>query len=93
MSIAIVGGNECMERRYLDLCKQFNCDAKIFTKPKGLKSKIGNPDVLILFTNTVSHKMTRIALAALEENTTIIRCPSSSVSSLKDVLSNHFVNA
>ena len=25
MSVVILGGNECMERRYIDLCKSYSC--------------------------------------------------------------------
>ena len=35
MSVVIVGGNERMERRYKDLCEDFQCRAKVFTKPRG----------------------------------------------------------
>lgn len=35
MSIVILGGNECMERRYKDLCDSYQCQSKIFTKPSG----------------------------------------------------------
>lgn len=35
MSVVILGGNECMERRYKDLCKSYQCQSKIFTKPAG----------------------------------------------------------
>ena len=58
MSVVILGGNECMERRYKDLCKSYQCQSKIFTKPAGgLRNKLGNPDLMIFFTNTMSHKM------------------------------------
>ena len=50
MSVVIVGGNDCMVRRYKDLCKQYDCQAKVFTQMKdGLKNKIGCPDLLVLF--------------------------------------------
>ena len=63
MSVVIVGGNDCMVRRYKDLCKQYDCQAKVFTQMKdGLKNKIGCPDLLVLFTSTMSHKMLRYAL-------------------------------
>ena len=26
MSVVIVGGNECMERKYKDLCREYGCD-------------------------------------------------------------------
>ena len=28
MSIVILGGNECMERRYMDLCQSYCCRAR-----------------------------------------------------------------
>ena len=41
MSIVILGGNECMERRYMDLCQSYRCRAKVFIKPVGgLKNKL-----------------------------------------------------
>ena len=33
MSVVILGGNECMERRYKELCQSYKCSAKVFTKP------------------------------------------------------------
>lgn len=58
MSIVIIGGHERMETQYKQICKQYKCKAKVFTKMKtDLKNKIGSPDLLILFTSTVSHKM------------------------------------
>ena len=33
MSVIILGGNECMERQYKDLCREYKCHAKIFIKP------------------------------------------------------------
>ncbi len=45
MSVVILGGNECMERRYKELCQSYKCSAKVFTKPAGgLKNKLGSPD-------------------------------------------------
>lgn len=31
MSICIIGGNERMERQYVNICKKHNCKAKVFT--------------------------------------------------------------
>ena len=93
MSIAIIGGNECMERRYISLCEDYGFKAKIFTKDKGIKDKIGTPDMVVLFTNTVSHKMVRQALSNVEaSNTIVVRSHSSSVSSLKEILTQHSAN-
>ena len=58
MSVVIVGGNECMECRYKEICKQYGHEAKVFTKERGsVARKMGCPDLLIMFTGTVSHKM------------------------------------
>lgn len=47
-----------MAGQYESICKSYGCKAKVFTKESGaLKKKIGSPDLLVLFTNTVSHKM------------------------------------
>ena len=90
MSIVIVGGNECMVHRYQELCQTCNCEAKIFTKPKGIKEKMGTPDLLILFTNTVSHKMVKTALSNVSnKDVRVVRSHSSSMSSLKQILEQH----
>lgn len=48
MSVVILGGNECMERRYKELCQTYRCQAKVFTKPAGgLRNKLGSPDLMI----------------------------------------------
>lgn len=91
MSVAIIGGNECMERRYIDLCKQYKCKAKVFTKPKGMSNRIGKPDMVVFFTNTMSHKMINMAMTALGGDTKIVRSHSSSLASLKDILNEHAV--
>ena len=58
MSVVIVGGNERMAAQYEEICRCYGCKAKVFCKENGsLKRKMGVPDLLILFTNTVSHKM------------------------------------
>ena len=44
--------------QYKKICKEHNCKAKVFTQmPAKLGNQIGSPDLIILFTNTVSHKM------------------------------------
>ncbi|MBR6763242.1 MAG: DUF2325 domain-containing protein [Clostridia bacterium] len=90
MSIVIVGGNECMVRQYKDLCSSFNCKAKIYPKmSKGMKD-FGSPDLLVLFTNTVSHKMVHCALCELKgKSTRIARSHSSSMAALKSILEEH----
>ena len=42
MKVVILGGNECMERQYKDICEEYCGKAKIFIKPSGsLKNKLG----------------------------------------------------
>jgi hypothetical protein len=88
MSIVIVGGNERMECQYANLCKKYDCKAKIFTKEKGsFRKKLGCPDLLILFTNTVSHKMVHSAAQeAKRNNIPIARVHTSSLAALTGVL-------
>ena len=91
MSVVIIGGNERMVCQYSDICKDYGCKAKVFAKENGpIRKKIGNPDLLILFTNTVSHKM---VLAAAQEakrnNIPMARIHTSSAAALKGVLSEY----
>ncbi len=58
MSVVIVGGNECMVRQYKELCREYKCKAKIYPKMAGSLKNIGMPDLLVLFTNTVSQNDT-----------------------------------
>ena len=91
MSVVILGGNECMERRYKDLCQSYKCSAKVFTKPSGgLKNKLGDPDLTIFFTSTMSHKMLKSALCEMKgQNTAIEHCHTSSLSALRSILEKH----
>ena len=91
MSVVSLGGNECMERRYKELCQAYSCQAKIFTKSSGgLKNKLGRPDLMIFFTSTMSHKMVQGALSELKGGDTIIeRCHTSSLSALRGILEKH----
>lgn len=55
----------------------------------GLKN-IGSPDLLVLFTNTISHKMVRCALSEIKgQNIKIARSHSSSIAALKSILDTH----
>ena len=93
MSVVIIGGHDRMVSEYKKICKAYNCKAKIFTQPSGdLRSQIGKPDLMVLFTNTVSHKMVRCAVDEAEKNNLeIVRCHSSSKSALKNVLEGYGV--
>lgn len=91
MSIVILGGNECMERRYKELCQAYSCQARVFTKFNGgLKNKLGNPDLMIFFTGTMSHKMLQGALRTVKNRAMIVeRCHTSSLAALRGILERH----
>lgn len=88
MSVVIVGGHDRMVTKYKEICKKHKCKAKVFTQMGAdLNKKIGNPDLLVLFTNTVSHKMVKTAVEeAKKNNTEVVRCHTSSASALSEIL-------
>lgn len=91
MSVVIIGGNECMERNYRSICRDFRHEAKVLIKPVGgLKRKMGNPDMVIFFTGAMSHKMLQGAMSELKGQDVIIEhCPTSSASALRRVLKKY----
>ena len=91
MKVVIIGGNECMECQYCDICKHYGCKAKVFAKESGpLKKKIGCPDLMILFTSTVSHKMVISASQeAKRSNIPSERVHTSSAAALRSVLERY----
>lgn len=93
MSVVIVGGNECMVCQYEKICKEHGFNAKVFAKEKGsFRKKLGNPDLMILFTNTVSHKMMNTAVSEAKRNKIRIeRIHSSSAAALTNVLAGYCV--
>lgn len=91
MSVVIIGGNDRMHRIYTEACAQYGCTAKIFMDNKGvIRKKIGSPDLMILFTSTVSHKMVESALSEAKRcNARVARSHSSSLSALHGILREH----
>lgn len=90
MSIVIIGGNECMTRKYTEICELYSCKARVYPKMCSSMKNIGTPDLLVLFTNTVSHKMIRCALSDIKgKEVKIARCHSSSVTALRGILEEH----
>lgn len=91
MSVVIIGGHECMERQYKQICRACGHDAKVYTKPTGaMRSGFGRADLLILFTSTVSHTMVKAAVQAAKGSCPMIeRSHTSSAAALKDILSRY----
>ena len=93
MSIVIVGGHDRMVCQYKKICKNYKCKAKVFTQMSAdMDKQMGSPDVFILFTNTVSHKMViTAAQEAKRNNVPIARIHTSSAAALKTVLDEYCV--
>jgi hypothetical protein len=94
MCVVIVGGNERMERQYRDACEARGCKTKIFLKDKGeMRRNMGSPDLVILFTSTVSHGMVNCALSEAKRcDAAIARSHSSSLNALHTILRTHCVS-
>ena len=92
MSIVIVGGHDRMVGQYKKICKSYKCKCKVFTQMEAdFGKKIGCPDLLVLFTGTVSHKLMRNALNEIKgSDIRITRSHTSSMSALKHILDEHF---
>ena len=87
MSVVIVGGHDRMVGQYKKICKSYKCKCKVFTQMEAdFGKKIGCPDLLVLFTNTVSHKMVKCALDEVGASTDIVRCHTSSGTALSKIL-------
>ena len=91
MSVVIIGGHDRMVCNYKQLCKKYNCKAKVFTQmPSDLRRKMGTPDLCVLFTNTVSHKMVKCAVDEAKKNDVdIVRCHTSSQAALTQILEEY----
>ena len=88
MSVVIVGGHDRMVAQYKKICKSYKCKVKVFTQMRAdFNKQIGSPDVLVLFTSTVSHKMVRCALDEVDsDRTDIVRCHTISGTALTEIL-------
>ncbi len=87
MSVAIIGGNERMKQTYLNICKDYQHEAKIYRDYGKDIQNIGSPDLVILFINAMSHKMLKqVSNSVKKSNSRVIRCHTSSASALKKAL-------
>lgn len=91
MSVVIIGGHDRMVSQYKEICQGYKCKTKIFTQmSSNLSEQIGRPDLIILFTNTVSHKMVKCALVQAEKsNVEVVRCHTSSKKALGSILKTY----
>lgn len=91
MNIVIVGGHDCMHCQYKQICKKHGYKCKVFTQcPANFQNQIGSPEMIVVFTKTVAHKMLTVASKQAERNgTPMYYVHSSSASALHEVLSAH----
>lgn len=84
-----------MHRLYIDACKRYGCKAKVFTQMEGnMRRTIGSPDLMIVFTNTVAHKMVACALCEAKRcSAKVERCHSSSLAALQGILASYCAEA
>jgi hypothetical protein len=77
-----------MRCQYKDICKEYGCAAKVFAKTKvNLDGMIGQPDLIVLFTNPVSHEMVKIAKKrAAKSNIALVQSHCGSGQALRDIL-------
>ena len=77
--------------QYKTLCKKYGHRAKVFTQMTSTrKDQIGSPDLLVLFTATVSHKMVRCVLSECKnQKLEIARSHSRSLSALRGIREEH----
>lgn len=92
MNIVIVGGHDCMHCQYKNICKKYGCKCKVFTQcPANFQNQIGKPEMIVVFTKTVAHKMLKTACKQAEKNGTKIEyVNSSSANALNEVLRENF---
>ena len=86
MSVVILGGNECMTCRYRALCEEYHCKAKVYPKLERNMKDLGNPDLVILFTGTMSHKMLRSVMSEVKGRVPVEYCRSASMAALRKIM-------
>lgn len=89
MCAAVIGGMDRLKRDYIDAAKRHGIRLKVLTgKENRIGDKLGQTDLVILFTNQLSHAARREALVhARKNNIPVEMSHSCGVSSLKECLS------
>ena len=85
MCAALVGGMDRLRQEYIDTAKDMGVNLKVFTgQERSIRSQLGNPDMLIVFTGKVSHTAREAAVKhARACNIPLRMVHSSGVSSLR----------
>ncbi len=88
MSITLIGGIDRLKQDYIKTAQKRGVDLKcILHDTPDFKSRIGNPDAVVIFTKQVSHEARRKAVEhARAQNIALHMLHSCSVSSLWRVI-------
>lgn len=86
--MAVIGGMERLGRHYAAEAEKLGVSLKVFNRPCArMKSRVGNADALVVFTNKVSHRASREARALAEAlGIPVLMCHSCGLGSLRDCL-------
>ena len=90
MCAALVGGMDRLKQDYIQTAKRHGFKLKVLTgKENNLAARLGNADLLIIFTNKINHAGRGKAMAhAKAKNIPVRCCHSCGVSSLSDCLTD-----
>lgn len=88
MCAALIGGMDRLKRDYMTAAKGAGVDLRCFNGAEHcMPEKLGSPDVLIMFTNMISHEARKKVLnVARERNIPLKMIHSCGVSSLRKCL-------
>ena len=90
MTAAVIGGMDRLQPHYQKTARKAGYRIKMFTGAENtITERLGRIDLMIIFTNKVSHSARKNAFeAARSENIPVIMCHSCGVSTLRDCLKN-----
>lgn len=88
MCIALVGGMDRLKPEYMEICREAGHEVKCITKnQRNFTGKIGNPDLILVFTNKISRSARDKAIMfAKRKDIPFEMLHSCGVSSLKEFL-------
>ena len=66
MSVVIIGGHDRMVCQYNQFCMRLIVRINFTQMSASFYKEIGDPELIVLFTNTVSHKMARCTVEETE---------------------------
>jgi len=88
MCATLIGGMDRLKQDYIQTAKHLGFKLKVLTgKENNLAARLGNADLVIIFTNKINHAGREKAMAHAKANSIPVhRCHSCGVSSLSDCL-------